>query len=273
MIHLKKIRAARPADLAQVIEIDALITGLRKPDYWGGVLKRYRGKFFLVFQDAALIQGYVVGEIRDWEFGAPPCGWVFGIGVRPQARLAGIGTRLLDGLCERFRAGGRAIDDADFRRAALRERVGDRPGAAAGADHHRRPRIGAPRRMPLQDVLHEPERVVVRAEERPVRPDDDAADGPDPLRDGINGVHHREGVFLVRNRDVAAGESEWGQAAQGGVEILGTDRQRHVRAGQTVLRHQVVVDYGRARVHDGPSHHAGEHELFRTGHVRVPATG
>ena len=106
MIHLKKIRAARPAALAQVIEIDALITGLRKPDYWGGVLKRYRGKFFLVFQDAALIQGYVVGEIRDWEFGAPPCGWVFGIGVRPQARLAGIGTRLLEGLCERFRTGG-----------------------------------------------------------------------------------------------------------------------------------------------------------------------
>ena len=53
-----------------------------------------------------LIEGYVVGEIRDWEFGAPPCGWVFGIGVRPQARLAGIGTGLLDALCERFRRSG-----------------------------------------------------------------------------------------------------------------------------------------------------------------------
>lgn len=110
MIHLKKIRAARRGDLAQVIDIDALITGLRKPAYWAGVLGRYggrgRGRFFLVSHDGTLVQGYVVGEIRDWEFGAPPCGWVFGIGVRPQARLGGIGTQLLEALCARFRAGG-----------------------------------------------------------------------------------------------------------------------------------------------------------------------
>jgi ribosomal protein S18 acetylase RimI-like enzyme len=105
-MHVKKIRAARRADLAQVIEIDALITGLRKPAYWASVMKRYGGRFFLVLDEQGLIQGYVVGEIRDWEFGAPPCGWVFGLGVRPQARLAGIGTGLLDGLCERFRRAG-----------------------------------------------------------------------------------------------------------------------------------------------------------------------
>lgn len=105
-MHIKKIRAARRGDLAQVIEIDALITGLRKPAYWAAVMKRYGGRYFLVFEEKNSIQGYVVGEIRDWEFGAPPCGWVFGIGVRPQARLAGIGARLLDALCERFRRSG-----------------------------------------------------------------------------------------------------------------------------------------------------------------------
>ncbi|HEX6266171.1 MAG TPA: GNAT family N-acetyltransferase [Burkholderiales bacterium] len=106
MIHLKKIRAARRGDLAQIIEIDALITGLRKPAYWTAVMKRYGGRFFLVFHEKDLVQGYVVGEIRDWEFGAPPCGWVFGLGVRPQARLAGIGSRLLEALCGRLRASG-----------------------------------------------------------------------------------------------------------------------------------------------------------------------
>ena len=92
-MHVKKIRAARKEDLGQVIEIDALITGLRKPAYWAAVMQRYGGRFFLVFHEKDLIQGYVVGEIRDWEFGAPPCGWVFGIGVRPQARLAGIAAK------------------------------------------------------------------------------------------------------------------------------------------------------------------------------------
>jgi ribosomal protein S18 acetylase RimI-like enzyme len=105
-MHIKKIRAARRGDLAQVIEIDALITGLRKPAYWAGVMKRYGGRFFLVCHETNIVQGYVVGEIRDWEFGAPPCGWVFGIGVRPQARLAGIGADLLEALGERFRRAG-----------------------------------------------------------------------------------------------------------------------------------------------------------------------
>lgn len=93
-----------------MIEIDALITGLRKPAYWAGILRRYGGRgharFFLVFESEKQVQGYVVGEVRDWEFGSPPCGWVFGIGVRPQARLAGIGAQLLEALCERFRASG-----------------------------------------------------------------------------------------------------------------------------------------------------------------------
>ena len=104
-MHVKKIRAARRGDLAQVIEIDALITGLRKPAYWAAVMKRYGGRFFLVFQQQDSIEGYIVGEIRDWEFGAPPCGWVFGLGVRPQSRLAGIGSQLLEALCQRFRRG------------------------------------------------------------------------------------------------------------------------------------------------------------------------
>ena len=44
--------------------------------------------------------------MRDWEFGSPPCGWVFGIGVRPDARLAGAGTRLLEAICAEFRRRG-----------------------------------------------------------------------------------------------------------------------------------------------------------------------
>ena len=107
MIHLNKIRGARRRDLAQVVEIDARITGLRKPAYWAGILRRYGGRdpgrFFLVFVQKEEVQGYVVGEVRDWEFGSPPCGWVFGIGVRTETRLRGTGTRLLEEICAAFR--------------------------------------------------------------------------------------------------------------------------------------------------------------------------
>ena len=48
----------------------------------------------------------MIGEIRDWEFGSPPCGWVFAISVDPAARLGGVGTRLLASIAEDFRREG-----------------------------------------------------------------------------------------------------------------------------------------------------------------------
>jgi ribosomal protein S18 acetylase RimI-like enzyme len=106
-----RVREARGADLRQVIEIDAGITGLRKPGYWADVLRRYGGgaraqRHFLVAESAQRVVGYIVGEVRDWEFGSPPCGWVFGVAVRPEARLAGVGSRLLEAICAAFRRTG-----------------------------------------------------------------------------------------------------------------------------------------------------------------------
>jgi GNAT superfamily N-acetyltransferase len=102
-----RIRGVQPADLGQVVEIDAGITGLRKAEYWGEILRRYGGgrqqRFFLVADRGGRIEGYVVGDVRDWEFGSPPCGWVFGIAVRPDARLGGVATQLLETICDGFR--------------------------------------------------------------------------------------------------------------------------------------------------------------------------
>ena len=102
-----RVRAVRQADLPQVIALDATVTGLHKSDYWQRVYRRYgvggQGlRHFLVAVDGACVVGFVIGEVRDWEFGSPPCGWVFAIDVDPRARLAGIGTRLLAALRERF---------------------------------------------------------------------------------------------------------------------------------------------------------------------------
>ena len=105
------VRPARHVDLAQVIAIDATVTGVAKADYWHAVFRRYAGasragRHFLVAQVGDEVVGFVIGEVRDWEFGSPPCGWVFGIDVHPGRRLAGVGARLLDGICLRFRDAG-----------------------------------------------------------------------------------------------------------------------------------------------------------------------
>lgn len=106
-----RIRPAEAADLDQVIAIDAEVTGKKKTDYWYELFHRYgaarsRQRLFLVAETGREIQGFIIGEVRDWEFGFPPCGWVFGISVRPDARLGGIATRLLEAICAGFRHAG-----------------------------------------------------------------------------------------------------------------------------------------------------------------------
>ena len=105
------VRRARRGDLAGVVAIDARVTGIDKRDYWRGVFRRYaeRGtadRQFLVADAGGRVVGFVIGEVRDWEFGSPPCGWVFAIDVAPEARESGVGGRLLAAVCDGFRRAG-----------------------------------------------------------------------------------------------------------------------------------------------------------------------
>jgi GNAT superfamily N-acetyltransferase len=106
-----EVRPVRRSDLDQVIAIDATVTGLEKRKYWASVYRRYGAgesseRHFLVARADGRVVGFVIGEVRDWEFGSPPCGWVFAIDVDPQARLGGVGTRLLQAISARFRSAG-----------------------------------------------------------------------------------------------------------------------------------------------------------------------
>jgi GNAT superfamily N-acetyltransferase len=106
-----QVRAVRRGDLDQVIDIDATVTGLEKRKYWLGIYRRdgsgeQRERQFLVAVRDAQVVGFVIGEVRDWEFGSPPCGWVFAIDVDPRARLGGVGTRLLQAIAAHFRRAG-----------------------------------------------------------------------------------------------------------------------------------------------------------------------
>lgn len=105
-----RVRTAQAADLAAVVALDAENTGIAKPAYWKDRFDWYAGRhpdrFFLVAERAGTVLGYVVGEVRAWEFGSPPSGWIFAIGVGPDVRLHGLGTMLVDEICVRFRKAG-----------------------------------------------------------------------------------------------------------------------------------------------------------------------
>lgn len=104
------IRRGTPDDLATVIGLDHRITGLAKEGYWTDLFHRFErrgdGRAILVAEDGGHIKGFIVGEVRAWEFGEPPCGWVFALEVDPSCRERGLSTRLFDEMAAFFREQG-----------------------------------------------------------------------------------------------------------------------------------------------------------------------
>jgi len=110
------IRRVSESDLGGVIGLDERVTGKAKPDYWQDIYERYatrrlEERFFLIAeandtQSGPPILGYIVGEVRGWEFGSEPCGWIFAFSVEPGAREQGIGEGLFDAISDEFRAAG-----------------------------------------------------------------------------------------------------------------------------------------------------------------------
>lgn len=111
-----QIRPADKADLAAISALDARVTSNAKPDYWQDIFERYATRrvdqrFFLV---AHLVEadpdfpilGYIVGEIRGWEFGSEPCGWIFAFSVEPDTRQQGIGEQLFEAISAAFKSAG-----------------------------------------------------------------------------------------------------------------------------------------------------------------------
>ena len=110
------IRRAAETDLVSVIGLDERVTGIGKPDYWRDIFIRYGERrlderFFLVAESvdntsSYPLLGFAVGEVRTWEFGSEPCGWVFAISVEPDTRLQGIGKQLFRAMSDRFKSAG-----------------------------------------------------------------------------------------------------------------------------------------------------------------------
>lgn len=98
-----QVRPIRRADAAAMARVDAAYTGLLKTRWWEDVVARHcrsgraakdRVGFVAVEGTRQRVVGYVLAQIRAFEFGSDPCGWIFAIGVHPGRARKGLATLL-----------------------------------------------------------------------------------------------------------------------------------------------------------------------------------
>jgi hypothetical protein len=105
------IRPVGAADIPWIVKLDETATGQAKPQYWQELYEHFSQKqagrrAFLVAELKGRVVGFITGEIRDFEFGAESCGWIFAVSVDPEIRVHSVGTRLFDEICKIFARAG-----------------------------------------------------------------------------------------------------------------------------------------------------------------------
>ena len=111
-----RVRHVQAADIPHVIGLDTRVTKLAKAEYWNDIFLRYgkrrlHERFFLVAESCVdradpHVLGFIIGEIRAWEFGSTPCGWVFALSVEPEMRLHNVGNAMLEAISGEFKKAG-----------------------------------------------------------------------------------------------------------------------------------------------------------------------
>ena len=107
-----RIRDLRAGDLDRVVEIDAQHTGQTKLAYWTTVFDDFLvpaardTRVGLGAEADGVLCGYLLGEVRAFEFGSEECGWVFAVGVDPDRLREHVAMALLEAAIHRFREAG-----------------------------------------------------------------------------------------------------------------------------------------------------------------------
>jgi ribosomal protein S18 acetylase RimI-like enzyme len=93
------IRAMTAADLDRIAEIDKLVLGQSRPDYWELKLEladKRSPMSSLVAEIEGKVIGFVIGDARGWEYSvAENIGWIDTIGVDPECQRKGIAKMLM----------------------------------------------------------------------------------------------------------------------------------------------------------------------------------
>lgn len=110
--HAVRVRPLARRDLPGVIRIDAIHTGQEQRQYWSRLVRDVLApaaasrRVALAADDDGALAGFLFADIRAFEFGSEPCGWILDVSVDPRYARQGVASRLLIEAVRRLRSAG-----------------------------------------------------------------------------------------------------------------------------------------------------------------------
>jgi ribosomal protein S18 acetylase RimI-like enzyme len=107
-----RVRPLARRDLADVVRIDAIHTGEAQRPYWARVFREFlapspgRARVGLAAEVDGDLAAFLLADVRAFEFGSEPCGWILEVGVDPSCARRGIASALLREAIRQLRAAG-----------------------------------------------------------------------------------------------------------------------------------------------------------------------
>jgi Acetyltransferases len=108
MVDEVSIRDMQREDVKYIIAIDKRIIGKQRAPTWQQKVEIYLETYptkCLVAEVADKVVGFLLGDIRGWEYGLPSSGWVEIVGVTPEYQGKGIGKKLVAAFADYCRSG------------------------------------------------------------------------------------------------------------------------------------------------------------------------
>ncbi len=94
-----RIRQVTPGDFPAILAIDRKIVGRERARSYQQHVARYLDNYFPPLSHVAVIGeqvvGFILGDIRGWEYGLAPSGWIDIMGVDPEHHRQGVGLALV----------------------------------------------------------------------------------------------------------------------------------------------------------------------------------
>jgi ribosomal protein S18 acetylase RimI-like enzyme len=100
-VHIRKMT---PADVRAILAIDEKIVGEHRSASWQQRIDRYLEIYYppvcQVAEVGGRVVGFILGDVRGWEYGLRAGGWIDIMGVDPEYQKQGIGRMLVTAFVE-----------------------------------------------------------------------------------------------------------------------------------------------------------------------------